>query len=68
MNLEQEIAKVENILRGRFDNPNDKRYWEDKLQELRSRLATAKANEAYFKSYEKGVSKSAGKWVSGYLH
>lgn len=55
MNIDSEINKVKSILRGRFDKPEDKRYWEDKLADLERRKYTMQENEKYFRNYEKGV-------------
>ena len=65
MNFDKEIAKVENILKGKFAEPSDKQYWVDKLNELKRRKQTVIDNERYFKSYEKGI-QSKRPWVSKY--
>lgn len=69
MNLDNEIRKVENILTGRFTNPSDRKYWEDKLQELKIKKATSIENEKYFRSYERGVDAfKKYPYQSGYNH
>lgn len=56
MNFDTEIRKVEQILRGRFDNPQDKRFWEDKLEQLKSRKESYENNSRIRNEYMKGVS------------
>lgn len=55
MDFDKEINNIKSILRGKFADPNDRKYWEDKLRELETRKTTSKMNEQFFKSYEKGV-------------
>ena len=43
------IKEVENILKGNFEDPADREYWEDKLKELKIKEATIKQNEIYFR-------------------
>ena len=55
MDIDNEIRKVENILTGRFDSYEDRKYWEDKLRELQIKKQTIAQNDQFFKSYERGV-------------
>lgn len=55
MNFDTEIRKVEQILKGRFDNPQDRRYWEDKLEQLKSRKESYENNLRIRNEYMKGV-------------
>ena len=41
-------AKVREILKGRFADEADRKYWEDKLAELEAKEARAVENEKYF--------------------
>ena len=48
-----EIAKVKQILNGKFVSESDKQVWIDKLNDLERRKATSIENEKYFKSMSK---------------
>jgi len=43
------VKQVEEILKGRFSSEEDRAYWEKKLAELKTKEATAKENEKYFR-------------------
>ena len=47
------IKQVETILRGRFSDENDRKYWENKLEELKRKESTAKANKEYFRKMKR---------------
>lgn len=55
MVYEKEINDVKNILKNKFSSVDDRLYWENKLVDLKQKQFTAKQNQDYFKSYEKGV-------------
>ena len=48
-----EIAKVKQILNGKFVSESDKQVWIDKLNDLERRKANSIDNEKYFKSMSK---------------
>lgn len=48
-----EIAKVKQILNGKFVSESDKQIWIDKLNDLERRKANSIENEKYFKSMSK---------------
>ena len=43
------IAEIKEILTGRFESAEDRKYWEDRLVEEQRREQTGKENERYFK-------------------
>ena len=51
--ISEQIAKVEEILEGKFADENDRKFWEDRLAELRVRQMTALENERYFRKNRK---------------
>lgn len=51
--ISEQIAKVEEILEGKFADENDRKFWEDRLAELRVRQMTARENERYFRKNRK---------------
>lgn len=55
MVYESEIYQIKQTLKSNFADPNDKKYWQDKLADLERKQASAKANQEYFTHYEKGV-------------
>ena len=42
--------QVREILKGRFADEADRKYWEDKLVELEAKEARMQENEEYFKT------------------
>ena len=50
---EKEIRK---ILKGTFADPNDRKYWENKLADTVRREQTHKETVANMRRYERGVS------------
>ena len=55
-NLLQQLNTAKRNAMASYQNPNDKQYWIDKVNELENRVETANNNATYFKKYEKGVS------------
>ena len=44
---------VREILKGRFESEDDRKYWERKLVEIERKEANAKENERYFRKMAK---------------
>ena len=44
------VKQVEQILEGRFADEADRKYWEDKLTELKLKEARAQENAEYFET------------------
>lgn len=42
------IQEIENILKGNFQDAEDKKYWEERLKKEKIRAETMKQNEIYF--------------------
>ena len=42
--------KVREILKGRFEDEADRKYWEDKLVELEAKEARVAENQKYFRT------------------
>lgn len=51
--LEAQIKRVEEILTKPFADENDRKFWEDRLAELRVRQMVARENERYFRKNRK---------------
>ena len=47
------VKQIETILQGRFSDPADRLYWERKLEDLKRKEETAKANEEYFRKMKR---------------
>jgi len=43
------IEKIKEILTGRFESAEDRRYWEERLKEEQRKEQTGKENDRYFK-------------------
>jgi hypothetical protein len=43
------IAKIKEILTSRFENEEDRKYWEERLKVEERKEQTKKENERYFK-------------------
>ena len=46
--ITEQIKNVEKILEGTFADESDRKYWEDKLAELRVRQMIDRENQKYF--------------------
>ena len=49
MAYEKEIAKVQEILKGKFASTEDRMVWENKLKEYKIKQLNAKENESILK-------------------
>ena len=47
------IEQVKEILKGNFENPDDKIYWQNKLAELERKAENARENEKFYKKNAK---------------
>lgn len=47
------IQQVEAILEGKFSEAADRMYWEKRLEDLKRKEQTAKANEDYFRKMKR---------------
>jgi hypothetical protein len=47
------IAEIKEILTGRFESAEDRKYWEDRLRVEEQKEKTGKENERYFKKNAK---------------
>lgn len=46
------ISEIKEILKGKFAEEEDRKYWLEKLKKAEIREQTAKENQKYFREYE----------------
>ena len=47
------IDQIEEVLKGKFSSDEDRKYWENRLRELKQMEKTARENEKYFRKMKR---------------